>query len=98
MVGGTYGDLLPMLRAVQGAVVGTVIGLALFAAAVHLAGFEPKTDEEGGRLVIGFFALTSAGAGLGALAGAAAGNRSAKKKHGPATEVDRHPLFDHEVP
>jgi hypothetical protein len=86
MVGGTSRDLVPTLRGVQGIVVGTVISLALFAAAVYLTGFKPKTDEEGGRLVVGFFTLTAAGAGLGALAGAAAGNRSVKKKYRPATE------------
>ena len=62
MLGRASRNPLPSLRALQGVVVGTVISLALFIAAVHLTGFSPGTDEEGGGLYIGFFALTAAGA------------------------------------
>src|SRR4051812_13971470 len=97
MVERTPRNLVPLLRAYQGVVVGTVISLALFVAAVRFTRFGPLTDDQGDRLVIGFFAITATGATSGALAGAAVGSRSTKKKHLPATEGAQHPLFDKEV-
>jgi MFS family permease len=96
MIERTPWNLLPLLRAIQGVIIGTVISLALFVAAFRFPRSRPVTDDETGGLGIAFFAIT-AGALLGALVGGTVGSRWAEKKHPPATKVVQHPLSDKEV-
>ena len=80
---------LSLLRAIQGAIAGAVVGLIGFVVAVdRVLGFQLSRDDEGGGLVIALFGAVLGATAVGAVVGkilSGHGNAVPVKTPSPAT-------------